>query len=261
MFSTYIVYFFIYSFIGWAYESIYCSIIERRVINRGFLNGPFCPIYGAGAIADILLLGTIQNPLVLFMTGAVVASILEYLTSWLLEMIFHAKWWDYSHMGFNLNGRVCLLGAVVFGAFAVTLILFIHPVTIRLIGLIPRLTIDLVALVCLLALGIDLTVTVLGILNFKEKVFAARTRMSDDFRHLQENVKDRISELPQGPSAHARLRAGFQSTRNNIENLHDAIRNLNLHDRRLLKAFPYLRFKDIEDTRDYVPDDDAPGKR
>ena len=116
-----------YSFAGSVYESILCSITERKCVNRGFLYGPLCPIYGSGAILIRLALGRLTNPLVLFLSGMALCSILEYAVSWLMEKLFHARWWDYSHMRFQLNGRICLLGAVVFGAFAVALVLWIHP--------------------------------------------------------------------------------------------------------------------------------------
>ena len=88
------LWFMIYSFFGWVYETIYCSIVERKFVYRGFLNGPYCPIYGFGALLDIFALGRIENPAVLFLAGAVLTCSLEYFTGWLLETLFHAKWWD-----------------------------------------------------------------------------------------------------------------------------------------------------------------------
>ena len=109
------LWFLFYSFCGWVYESILVSILERRPVNRGFLNGPLCPIYGAGAVGAVVVLGQVHNPLVVFLLSMVGASILEYVTSWVMEALFHARWWDYSDYKFNLNGRICLLGAFVFG--------------------------------------------------------------------------------------------------------------------------------------------------
>lgn len=104
------LWFLFYSFCGWVYESILVSILERRPVNRGFLNGPLCPIYGAGAVGAVVVLGQVHNPLVVFLFSMVGASILEYVTSWVMEALFHARWWDYSDYKFNLNGRICLLG-------------------------------------------------------------------------------------------------------------------------------------------------------
>ena len=121
--ETWFLWLMIYSVIGWVYESTICSIGQRKLINRGFLNGPYCPIYGTGAVLVLLVLGRIQNPVLLFFAGAVLTCSVEYLTSWLMEKLFHARWWDYSKRKCNIGGRVCLIGAVVFGAFSVVLIL------------------------------------------------------------------------------------------------------------------------------------------
>ena len=85
------LWFLLYSFCGWVYESILVSCQERRPVNRGFLNGPLCPIYGVGAVSGVVVLGNIRNPLLLFIIGAVGASILEYFTSWAMEKLFHAR--------------------------------------------------------------------------------------------------------------------------------------------------------------------------
>lgn len=115
----YFIWFIIYSFLGWAWETLITSIPQRRFVNRGFLNGPYCPIYGAGALLFIFFTNNIDNIAVRFILGAVIACTLEYLTSWVLELIFHARWWDYAPRRFNLNGRICLEGFFVFGIGAV----------------------------------------------------------------------------------------------------------------------------------------------
>ena len=104
------LWFMAYSFIGWAYESILCSIVGKRLVNRGFLNGPVCPIYGTGAVAVVWALGSFRDQVaVLFLLSAFLTTTLEYLTSWVMEKLFHARWWDYSGRLLNIHGRVCLL--------------------------------------------------------------------------------------------------------------------------------------------------------
>ena len=123
-----ILYFITYSFIGWCCESLYCSIGTRKWINRGFLNGPFCPVYGFGAIIILLALQYIPNHfLIVFLAGMVLTSILEYITGWGMEKIFHTRWWDYSGRRFNIHGRVCLLNSTLFGLLCVFLHFYIHP--------------------------------------------------------------------------------------------------------------------------------------
>lgn len=91
------LWFLLYAFIGWVYESVLVSVSERRWVNRGFLNGPLCPIYGCGAVLAIVLLHDFTNPIEIFLISSFGASILEYITSWGMEKLFRARWWDYSH--------------------------------------------------------------------------------------------------------------------------------------------------------------------
>ena len=167
----YFAYFIIYSFIGWVYESTLCSITGRKPVNRGFLTGPVCPIYGFGAILVILALGQSElDILPLFLSGGVLTCTLEYFTSWAMERLFSARWWDYSQMRFNLNGRVCLLGFVAFGAFSVVLIRFIHPRITALVGMIPEIVLTaLCGMAAVLFLG-DIVVTVRHVLRVSRRL-------------------------------------------------------------------------------------------
>lgn len=161
--ELYFLWFLLYSFIGWVYESMLYTVRQRKFINRGFLNGPYCPIYGTGAVLNLLILGRITNPFLLFFTGAFVDCILEYLTSWGMEQLFHARWWDYRKYPFNLNGRICLYGALVFGAFSVLLVLWIHPPVDQVTRAIPDLVLHLICIVFVLVLLIDILTTVGGV--------------------------------------------------------------------------------------------------
>ena len=122
-----IIYFSFYSFVGWLYESTLYTITHKKLINRGFLNGPCCPIYGFGAVIDWLCLGRLSNPVAIFFAGMALCCSLEYFTSWFLEKVFHARWWDYSQRKFNIKGRICLLGAFVFGTMSVIVVKIVHP--------------------------------------------------------------------------------------------------------------------------------------
>lgn len=136
-FEQLMLWFALYSFLGWVYEKLFCSMRAHHEVKRGFLYGPYCPIYGFGAVADVVLLGWITNPLVLFAAGAIVAGSMEYVTGWLLETLFNRRWWDYTNRPFNIKGRVCLLSLVVFGVFAVVLIDLIHPLVSGALSLMP----------------------------------------------------------------------------------------------------------------------------
>jgi len=122
-------FFIIYSFIGWLYESTLCSITGKKLVNRGFLNGPICPVYGVGAVLIIYTFyGDQMKILPLFLSSIVLTTAVEYLTSVILERLFHAKWWDYTGRPFNIHGRVFLLGAIVFATLSVLVVTYVHPI-------------------------------------------------------------------------------------------------------------------------------------
>lgn len=255
--ETWFLWLMIYSIIGWVYESTICSIGHKKLINRGFLNGPYCPIYGTGAVLVLLVLGRIQNPVLLFFAGAVVTCSLEYLTSWLMEKLFHARWWDYSKRKFNIGGRVCLIGAVVFGAFSVVLILFLHP---WVKSLTDRLTDTALSWVCaILFVGVvsDLIVTVKGLLG-THAVFAEyavllqqkRKELADRLRTGAEEGRERLREL--SGEERAKVREAVEQSeeeRERIRRVTEEERDrfyaklqmrLNAQQRRTIYSFPHL---------------------
>lgn len=124
----YFILFLIYSFLGWIIEVLFTYSKEQNFVNRGFLIGPYCPIYGYGCIFMILLLDKYLNdPIVLFIMAVVICSILEYLTSFFMEKIFKARWWDYSERKFNINGRICLETLIPFGLLGCLLMYVLNP--------------------------------------------------------------------------------------------------------------------------------------
>ena len=137
--ERYIALFFIYSFAGWLMESISDSIKKKKLVNRGFLIGPYCPIYGYGAILiTILLRKYIYDPWVLFVMAILVCGTLEYLTSFFMEKIFKARWWDYSQRKFNLNGRVCFGTIIPFGILGLFIMYVSNPFLLEKLELIPE---------------------------------------------------------------------------------------------------------------------------
>ena len=129
-----------YSMIGWIAETLLCSVIAGKFINRGFLSGPVCPIYGFGALLICVVLGPLQDDLpLLFASAVLLTSTLEYLTGFALETLFHAKYWDYSSRRCNLQGRVCLGNSLVFGIASVLTLRVLQPVLLQIIALVPEL--------------------------------------------------------------------------------------------------------------------------
>lgn len=127
-FIYYFALFMVYSFCGWIIETIYVGISERKIVNRGFLLGPYLPIYGvAGTLMTFILGFYIDYPLFLFLNSIIIGSIVEYFTGYAMEKIFKAKWWDYSNIPLNLNGRICLQNSILFGILGTILVYYINP--------------------------------------------------------------------------------------------------------------------------------------
>lgn len=135
---TYFLLFFIYSFLGWILEVSCKFISDKKFVNRGFLIGPYCPIYGFGAVLmTILLQKYLDDPLTLFIMILLVCSFLEYLTSYFMEKIFKTRWWDYSNKRFNINGRICLETMVPFGLFGLFIMYITNPLFLSFLEKMP----------------------------------------------------------------------------------------------------------------------------
>lgn len=178
--------FLFYSFCGWLFEVIYCSLKEGRLINRGFLNGPYCPIYGAGAIAAVILFGDVRNPIALFFASACTCTVMEYATSYAMERIFHARWWDYDGRFLNLNGRVCLAGFMLFGVACIVVIRIIHPALAGLAEVVPVKAVVIVGSAAFVAFVADIIVTGIGLANLRARFDAFYAGVSDRTRALYE---------------------------------------------------------------------------
>lgn len=233
--SDVFLYLIIYSFLGWCCECVYCSFGEGEWINRGFLTGPFCPIYGFGAVATLLLLQYLPSrAFAVFFGGMLITSILEYLTSWLMEKLFNARWWDYSEEPFNLHGRVCLLNSVLFGLLCLFLYFDLHPAIQSLVAWFSRdfklgflvafgiyFVVDL-GLSVKSALGINIRLKALG--ELREQILAKYgeldakwelSQLEEKLRNL--NIRDEL-----------------------MEKLENRQKNIGFFERRLMKSFPEM---------------------
>lgn len=163
-----ILIFFFYSFFGWVMEVIVSLVKTHHFINRGFLTGPICPIYGVGGILILILLAKYQkDPLILYFMSMIVASILEYFTSYIMEKIFKNRWWDYSNLKYNINGRVCLETMVPFGFLAVFMVYFVNPFLINILSLIDPIIIRNIAIILSAITLIDIIVSFNIIITLK----------------------------------------------------------------------------------------------
>lgn len=168
-FKSSFLYFMIYSFLGWVIETVYCSVIEKRYVPRGFLNGPLTPIYGFGGLAIIFLFQDFQITALIFAGGVFVTSFLEYIASYLLELIFDMHWWDYSADKYNLNGRIKLKNSILFGLLAVVLIKIIHPEVIIWINRLSENQINIFAQILFIMILFDTIITVSSIFGLQKK--------------------------------------------------------------------------------------------
>ncbi len=163
-----IMLFFIYSFMGWVMEVIVCYPVEKKFVNRGFLIGPVCPIYGVGSMLILLLLSKYKSdPITLACMAMIICSILEYLASYFMEKIFKTRWWDYSDKKFNLNGRICLSNMIAFGILGLLIVLFINPFFVKIIHLINPVLLKVVTSILFVIFIIDLSVSTKIIYNIK----------------------------------------------------------------------------------------------
>lgn len=192
--ELYILIFFIYAFAGWIFESI-GGIFNPKVkkfVNRGFMIGPYCPVYGIGVVLVSLLLKKYTSDIpVLFFLSILICGTLEYFTGYIMEKLFNARWWDYSKNKFNINGRVCLETLLPFGIFATLIICKINPFLIEKISKLSELSIHIVTGVLSLAFIIDFIISFKIILSFKGEIYGKK----DNTEEIVEMVKDKTEEL------------------------------------------------------------------
>ncbi len=216
-FEVYILLFFIYAVGGWLIEVVGKLIEKRKFINRGFLIGPYCPIYGTGAILITLLLQKyINDPIALFVMGVIICSILEYLTSYLMEKIFHARWWDYSRYAFNINGRICLNTMIPFGLLGLFIMYISNPF---FFSIIEKLSANMLNIVCIILMFIFITDNIISF------------RIISNVHITSKNIKDNTEEI----------------TGEILEELTEKVKEIlekkSILHRRLIHAFPEMKMR------------------
>ena len=163
---SYFAFFIVYAFLGWVLEVVYAAVKSGKFVNRGFLLGPVCPIYGFGAVGVIVALAPVKdNKLVLFVCSVLLASGIELIGGWLLDKIFSQRWWDYSHRPFNIGGYVCLMFSLMWGVCCIFLVDYIHPVVVKMLTVLPRLLVFVMLAFAYAMLLADTIFTVMHILK------------------------------------------------------------------------------------------------
>lgn len=182
--------FFIYGFLGWCAEVAFAAFKQHSFVNRGFLNGPICPIYGIGVTVVVAALKPyVGNLILLYITSTILVTFLEWLTGFLLEKLFHHRWWDYSNMPLNLGGYVCLLFSLVWGVACVLIVKLIYPLTNKLVSFIPIWFGKFLLVLLTITIFVDICITVQGILKFNK-----RLALMEDIAKELRNISDQIGE-------------------------------------------------------------------
>ena len=211
-FFEYFLVFMLYSFIGWSIEVVLTFIDKKKFVDRGFLIGPYCPIYGCGASIMIFYLTQYKsNILTVFILGVVICSFLEYITSYLMELFFKTRWWDYSNHKFNLNGRICGQNCLLFGIGGLLVIYLIHPTLNNVLNLISKGLFAFVTTFILIIFIIDIIISLNVITKFK-KTLTSIDLKKDSTQEFTKVVRETI------------------------------INNQHLFQQRLMNAFPELGF-------------------
>lgn len=248
-FSIIVLLFFCYSFIGWIWETIYCSFRAKKFVYRGFLLGPITPIYGFGVLGVLYFIAPYQNrEIVVFGLAFVLVTLLEYVTSFLLEELFQASLWDYKDVPLNINGRVAVPVSIFWGLCCLFIIEVLNPrLMIVVIGWVDRFGIFL-PLVLLMAISFDLGFTLSSVHSFRRGLNEISNAIQEKKEQLQlavEENKDastqRLSEIRQQVTD----RYDWLGELLEQKDLKSRLPRLSLQERRLLSSFPRMKSKEI----------------
>lgn len=182
--------FFIYSFLGWCVEVAFVAITARRVENRGFLNGPVCPIYGCGMLGVLAALTPYRDNLILlFIGGFIICTAVELFGGWVLDKIFHMRWWDYTKNKFNIGGYVCLRFSIMWGLGVVAVMKLVHPPIFALVRKLPKIAGIIIISILVTIFAIDMVVTLKNLIGIR-KSLGQLDKVAEDLNNLGNQIKD-----------------------------------------------------------------------
>ena len=183
--------FWLYSFLGWLMETTLVSLQSKKFINRGFFMGPYCPIYGTGGVLLLVLSPYKDSPFLVFILSIIICSVVEYLTSYILEMIYKVRWWDYSNRMFNLNGRVCLFNSICFGLLGMLMVSYLNPVFLNLITSLSDTILTIIALIILIITLIDMSITFSIMFDIRKTIINLKDKtITNIFKKNQDNTEE-----------------------------------------------------------------------
>lgn len=248
----YIFYFFFYSFIGWFFESCYCSIRPKKWVNRGFLRGPVCPIYGTGGLVMMICLLPLRhitenlyiNELLIFIAGAILCDIVEFITSYIMEKLFNARWWDYSNKKFNIQGRICLTHTFYWGTCSCLFVFILEPImNLYLVGQISESSRNILTYIFLTVFAFDLLDTVIHALGIRS-ISSTFMKLSEEISEFAIQVYSTVGGKSENESEAMKkeLNDKFDELRSNYDKFKNDLKDIKSKSKkRLFKAFPFLK--------------------
>lgn len=223
-----------------------CTLNTGTFVNRGFLNGPYCPIYGVGVVIVILLVFPLRkNMLLLYVASVVLTSVLELVTGFALEKIFHYRWWNYSDVPFNIDGYVCLKFSLMWGIACIIVVDVIHPLVDDFVRWIPHFIGKILLGIMIVMMAIDLVATVETVLKLNSRL--------EKIDKIAVDIHDFSNDIG------SKLTTDFLATDKKLKDLdqkkEDLLKKLDWGQRRMLKAFPTMKsshhnesFKDMQNN-------------
>lgn len=248
----YIFYFFFYSFIGWFFESCYCSIRPKKWVNRGFLRGPICPIYGTGGLVMMICLLPLRhitenlyvNELLIFIAGAILCDIVEFMTSYIMEKLFNARWWDYSNKKFNIQGRICLTHTFYWGTCSCLFVFILEPImNLYLVGQVSESSRNILTYIFLTVFAFDLLDTVIHALGIRD-ISSKFMKLSEEISEFAIQVYSTVGGKSENESEAMKkeLNEKFDELRSNYDKFKSDLKDIKSKSKkRLFKAFPLLK--------------------
>ncbi len=237
-----LMYFIIYSFFGWVMESVLKTWLQKKPVNSGFLYGPFCPIYGFGAIIMFLFLqGFKEKPILLFVIAFFILSFWEYIVGWALEKIFHTKYWDYAENKFNIHGRVCLMNSLFWGFLGVVFIRYIHPYIIERVEAINQTELIILTVILMIIMLVDAIISAIKVNDISISL--------EKLKEITASIKEKIEELNKKQIDKESLQKAIEDLKYKQTKIK---RRLLRRTNRLKKAFPTMKSDAIEKINEFL---------
>lgn len=256
-FNSWLVYFYFYCICGWIFESTYVSLSNRKWINRGFMKGPWLPLYGSGAV--IILLVTLpfqQYPVAVYFAGAITATILEYFTGVVMLKLFKVRYWDYSHRKIQFQGHICLVSTIAWGFLSLLMVYVVHKPVVKLVNSWNQEVVSIITFIITICMVYDFTNAFREAMDLRSLIIQAedlKKRLEDMLAEQRDKINESIEESKNQigeyrKEAQSRRREQWMETIAEIEAARERLRqNMEKHSKQLLLHNPGSGFKGLEE--------------